>query len=92
MVDVPLGEARRLRGEHRGARRAVDLALAEDGVLGARLTGAGFGDCAVALADVGVGVAEGAAERIVGRYRDPTGRPGSAFVCAVADGVRIVPS
>ena len=68
----------------------VDLALEEDGVLGARLTGAGFGGCAIALVEAPS--AASAAERIAARYRDRTGRPGSAFACAIADGVHVVPA
>jgi galactokinase len=66
----------------------VDLALEEDGVLGARLTGAGFGGCAVALVEATA--AEHAVERIVRRYRARTGQPGSGFACTIADGAREV--
>jgi galactokinase len=66
----------------------VALASQTDGVLGARLTGAGFGGCAVAL--VATGLADVAAALIVGRYRAATGLAGSASVCAPADGVHLV--
>lgn len=49
----------------------VDLAKAERGVLGARLTGGGFGGCIVALAERGT--AHGAASRIAARYSARTG-------------------
>ncbi len=66
----------------------VDLALATPGVLGGRLTGAGFGGCAIAL--VLPAAAEGAAETIIARYRAATGLPGSAFVTSASQGARQV--
>lgn len=66
----------------------VAIALAVDGVLGARLTGAGFGGCAVAL--VAAPEADRAAARITTRYQQSTGRNGTAFVCGTSHGVRCV--
>ncbi len=65
----------------------VELALATPGVLGARLTGAGFGGCAVALAAAPDATA--AAASIAARYRAATGRDGRVYVSAAADGVRV---
>jgi galactokinase len=56
----------------------VDLAQAEPGVHGARLTGGGFGGSIVALIDREA--ARGAAERVVAAYRERTGRTGSILV------------
>jgi len=56
--------------------------------LGARMTGAGFGGCAVALA-----VAEGAADLariVVDEYRRATGHQPNAYVCAATDGAAVV--
>lgn len=54
------------------------------GVWGARMTGAGFGGCAVALLD------EDAGERFLREtppdYRRRTGRKGRAYLCRAADG------
>lgn len=66
----------------------VSIATDETGVLGARLTGAGFGGAAVAIVDAPH--ADRAADRIVARYRERSGRQGRAFVCDLADGVRTV--
>jgi len=58
--------------------RLVELARAEAGVFGARLTGGGFGGSVLALVRVGQGRAIG--ERVVGRYRESTGHAGRLLV------------
>jgi galactokinase len=65
----------------------VEIATGTDGVFGARLTGAGFGGCALALVDAGH--AEGAAAIIVQRYRAATPRAGRAWVCVASQGVHV---
>jgi galactokinase len=68
----------------------VDLATAEPGCFGARLTGAGFGGCVIAL------VEDGSVERVMSTvetgYEARTGRATTAFVCAAAGGAALVPS
>jgi len=65
----------------------VDIAAGTGGVFGARLTGAGFGGCAVALVDAEH--ARKAADEITERYRRATGRAGSATICAPSAGTHV---
>jgi len=65
----------------------VELAWAQPGVLGSRLTGAGFGGCTVSL--VRAEAVETFREDVVARYRTETGREGRMYVCRVADGLKL---
>ncbi len=62
---------------------AVDL-LVEHGAIGARLTGAGFGGCVVAL--VPRARVRTVARETVGRYRTETGLDADAFEVRAVDG------
>ena len=62
----------------------ADLCRTSDGVLGARVTGAGWGGCVVAL--VRDGCETGVLEQVTRRYMEATGLPGEGFVCASAPG------
>jgi len=66
----------------------VNLASNVEGVVGARMTGAGFGGCTVNL------VHEEALDRfrddVIKTYRAQTGLPGEMYVCRPADGLHIV--
>jgi galactokinase len=66
----------------------VDLAVAEPGCAGARLTGAGFGGCAIAL------VEEGSVERVMSSveagYEARTRRSTNAFVCRPSGGAELI--
>jgi galactokinase len=68
----------------------VELAQAVPGVIGARLTGAGFGGCTVNL--VRSQAVEAFAERVIGAYRSRTGLPGRAYACRPVGGLRVSPA
>jgi galactokinase len=63
----------------------VAIAGRIDGVYGARMTGGGFGGCAVALADAAA--AEGAAHEIARRYEHETRVRPDIWICAAGPGV-----
>jgi galactokinase len=62
----------------------VELALKQPGVLGARMTGAGFGGCTVNL--VLADVAESFAEAVKKGYDKATGLNAEVYVCEASDG------
>ncbi len=62
----------------------VELALKQPGVLGARMTGAGFGGCTVNL--VLAGAAESFAEAVQEGYNKATGLNAEVYVCEASDG------
>jgi len=64
----------------------VDLCAGSDGVYGARMTGAGFGGCAICLAKEGF--TGGVIDRLNAGYRVKTGRKPSVYVCSIDDGAR----
>jgi galactokinase len=63
----------------------VDICAGTEGVFGARMTGAGFGGCAICL------VRDGAVESVVARlneeYPRGSGKNPSVYVCSVDEGV-----
>ncbi len=65
----------------------VDICAEEDGVYGARMTGAGFGGCAIAL--VHADHAEQVAGRLADEYPQKTGKTPKIFICSAEDGVRV---
>ncbi|MGI8437110.1 MAG: galactokinase [Chthoniobacterales bacterium] len=62
----------------------VELARSLPGVLGARLTGGGFGGATVSL--VRASQAQEIAGALRQQYQHPSGHPTKVFVCALADG------
>jgi len=82
-----------LRDDYEVSMPELDLAvelLVEHGAIGARLTGAGFGGCVVALIERRR--AGDAAARTVARYRAETGLDAVAFVVEAVDGAGPVDS
>ncbi|MEM1109129.1 MAG: galactokinase [Planctomycetota bacterium] len=71
--------------------KLVELAAAlgpEAGVIGARMTGGGFGGCTVTLCNADA--AESVQSKIVADYQESTGIEPTAFVTKPADGARIL--
>jgi len=66
----------------------VACARREDGCYGARLTGAGFGGCAVAL--VRAGTAHAFATAVATCYQTTTGLTPNVYVCAATNGAEVV--
>ncbi|MEJ2557291.1 MAG: galactokinase [Anaerolineae bacterium] len=62
----------------------VEIARSVDGVYGARLTGAGFGGCIVAIAQHAA--AEKVATAIYERYPPDAGREAKVYICQPSDG------
>jgi galactokinase len=78
-----------LRDDYRVSTPELD-ALVEElvaaGAAGARLTGAGFGGCVVAVLDAGA--VDDVATAAAARYRERTGLAPEAFVCRAVGGAR----
>jgi galactokinase len=66
----------------------VDLARAHRGCHGARMTGAGFGGCAVALIDAAD--VNAFSEDVARAYQRATGRDGIVFVSRPSAGARLL--
>jgi galactokinase len=65
----------------------VDICAEADGVVGARMTGAGFGGCAICLAEKGA--APSVIARLEKEYPRVTGKNPAVYVCAVDDGAAV---
>jgi len=65
----------------------VDLCAGSSGVYGARMTGAGFGGCAICLAKKEY--TEGVISRLNAGYQAKSGRKASVYVCAIDSGARV---
>ena len=65
----------------------VELARQQPGVMGARMTGAGFGGCTVNL--VRAAAAEGFAEAVAAGYKKALGLKSETYVCQASDGALV---
>jgi galactokinase len=65
----------------------VECAQAQAGCYGARMTGAGFGGCAVALVDANQ--VDGFVAGVTAAYHDATGMTPTVYVCEATDGARV---
>jgi galactokinase len=83
-----------LRDDFEVSRRELDLivelARAHDGCYGARMTGAGFGGCAVALTDARA--ADSLAADVARDYHERTGLEPSVYVCTPSGGATLEPA
>lgn len=66
----------------------VDAAIQQPGVLGARMTGAGMGGCAIAL--VNEATVDGVIENIQEIYAEKIGYEASFYVAEVGDGAKVL--
>ncbi|NMC21711.1 MAG: galactokinase [Thermogutta sp.] len=66
----------------------VEIALAGPGCYGARMTGAGFGGCAVALVEAGA--AADFAEKVSAEYRRRTGNQPAVYITGATAGADVV--
>ena len=66
----------------------VEIARVQPGCYGARMTGAGFGGCAMAL--VQAEAAETFAATVAPRYQAATGHTPAVYVCRATDGAQLV--
>ena len=82
-----------LRDDFEVSRKELDsmvsLARSHDGCHGARMTGAGFGGCAVALVDAAA--AADFAETTARRYEAATGKHPAVYVCSASGGASLEP-
>ncbi|HSP56302.1 MAG TPA: galactokinase [Dehalococcoidia bacterium] len=66
----------------------VELASGTDGIVGARLTGAGFGGCTVNL--VRGEAIDRFRTQVVDKYRNETGLPAEMHICRAVDGLKVM--
>jgi galactokinase len=66
---------------------AVEICAESRGVYGARMTGAGFGGCAICL--VREDCTDGVIERLISLYPEKTGKQAGIVVCTLEDGVTV---
>lgn len=96
----PIGLGRLMRQSHVSLRDDFDVSSRElnlmvecaerqAGCYGARMTGAGFGGCAVAL--VRSDLAQQFSQHVAEEYQNATGLAPNVYVCAATNGAEVVP-
>ncbi len=95
LIGFLFGESHRsLRDDYEVSTPELDalVSIADEtpGVVGSRLTGAGFGGCTVQLVEEGG--AEAAGAEIVGRYQAETGRTARRWISPAAEGAGPAPT
>jgi len=68
--------------------KIVEIARMQEGCYGARMTGAGFGGCAVAL--VAEDSAETFTQAVATQYKAATGRTPNIYVCVASQGATTI--
>jgi galactokinase len=66
----------------------VECASAHPACLGARMTGAGFGGCAMAL--ISAGAADDFVAKTAASYQQKTGHKPAIYVCQATNGAEVV--
>jgi galactokinase len=66
----------------------IDFSKQHSGCLGAKMTGAGFGGCAVAI--VKSNLIEDFTNNALGYYKKETGRGGEIYIAEISDGVKAI--
>jgi galactokinase len=66
----------------------VDIAVSVPGVVGSRMTGAGFGGCTVSL--VKHGAEEALRDAVLAQYQKRTGLQPRVYIVAAVDGASLV--
>jgi galactokinase len=65
----------------------VDIAMKTDGVVGARMTGAGFGGCAIAL--IQIGKEKGLEKNVLEQYPEKTGITPEVYASSPSQGITV---
>ena len=68
----------------------AEAAWGQEGVLGGRMTGAGFGGCTVNLVESDEGLIQAFGQKVTQQYAAITGLDPEIYVCTAEDGVRLL--
>lgn len=69
----------------------VEIAQKQQGIIGARMTGAGFGGCAIGLIDhTCTQIVEEVKKNIAKEYEEKIGYKPDFYICSIGDGIRML--